>query len=719
MTDYNKLTVVKLREELVRRGLPKSGLKPVLVNRLIEADVQIENEEAVRTSSASETPTLQHDHNVGDVQPASEAPVKDTSTPILSNNDKDTTNNAPIQVDAAHSQTDGKNSTGNLTQDDLQNTEPKATEAMNSPVIANELQPTNKRASITEVEPVINPSKEPIVEQTLIEAPGTISKTKNEIGDAVVAQDALDTIQPEPLETDRNETVFQSSATHVDAALNDAPALIASESSAREEMLEDTKKRKRRSQSPPPSVAEIAQKRAKMEDLRPVVVLPEDLNTQDSQFQKSDQIDDAVMNDAAIADPPDLNKNSQPTAFTPKATVAHSTNVKLQDDVSETLPPDKDDHGFESKPQPNSIQTPAQTSGEEIPSKHSPQDTRFKNLFTAAPKRSVSPSRQVPRPEYEDRNISPALHPATSALYIRDFMRPLHPSSLKDHLIALAAPSSSTPSPEIITEFFLDPIRTHCLVGFSSISAASRVRSSLHDRVWPDERTRRPLWVDFVPEEKLQRWIEVETEATGSRGHGAKRWEVIYEEEASGIKAYLQEAGSGPRPPPQHPARADVGLGVSGAPSGPRGRTMAEPRGPPPPPTPQPPSSVKPADISKGFQALDDLFESTSAKPKLYYLPVSKSVANRRLDRLDEGRGGGRGDELRRYTFEDSILVDRGPESPRRGHGGYASRGTGGGGGYRPSHVGVYSGGSQGRDGGGYGRRGGGGYRGSDRRDWR
>lgn len=27
MTDYDKLTVAKLREELVRRGLPKTGLK--------------------------------------------------------------------------------------------------------------------------------------------------------------------------------------------------------------------------------------------------------------------------------------------------------------------------------------------------------------------------------------------------------------------------------------------------------------------------------------------------------------------------------------------------------------------------------------------------------------------------------------------------------------------------------------------------------------------
>ena len=47
MPDYEKLTVVKLRDELVARGLPKTGLKATLVQRLIEADAQSERAKSV------------------------------------------------------------------------------------------------------------------------------------------------------------------------------------------------------------------------------------------------------------------------------------------------------------------------------------------------------------------------------------------------------------------------------------------------------------------------------------------------------------------------------------------------------------------------------------------------------------------------------------------------------------------------------------------------
>lgn len=348
---------------------------------------------------------------------------------------------------------------------------------------------------------------------------------------------------------------------------------------------------------------------------------------------------------------------------------------ELQADTEKTPIPRSSDG-----PQPDFEKTLAQHSNEESPGKHSPSDTRFKNLFAGPSKREVSPLRQPSYADQENRVISSALHPATSALYIRDFMRPLHPDNLKAYLISLASPSGATPNAQIITEFFLDPIRTHCLVGFDNTSAASRVRSSLHNRVWPNERSRRPLWVDFVPEEKLKKWIEVELETSSSRGQSGKRWEVVYEEEEDGMHAYLQEADANsmaPRPPQPHVRHEEAGQGVQGAPSGPRSREV-EPR------PPQSGGTLKP-DMGKGFQALDDLFQSTDAKPKLYYLPVDKSTVNRRLDALDAGRGGGRGDEMRRYSFEEDTIVDRGPEFGARGRGGHGGRGGsyGRGGGYR------------------------------------
>ena len=54
MSDYEKSTVIKLRDELVARGLPKTGLKAALVQRLIEADAESEKaNSAVNESSAN------------------------------------------------------------------------------------------------------------------------------------------------------------------------------------------------------------------------------------------------------------------------------------------------------------------------------------------------------------------------------------------------------------------------------------------------------------------------------------------------------------------------------------------------------------------------------------------------------------------------------------------------------------------------------------------
>jgi hypothetical protein len=73
-----------------------------------------------------------------------------------------------------------------------------------------------------------------------------------------------------------------------------------------------------------------------------------------------------------------------------------------------------------------------------------------------------------------------------------------------------------------------------------------------------------------------------------------------------------------------------------------------------------------------GFRALDELFSFTTAKPKLYYKPVSQPVAVRRMDaikalRVGHANMGKSGDEdMKRYSFEmyrgEEEWVDKGPE---------------------------------------------------------
>lgn len=666
MSDYNKITVVKLREELVKRGLPKTGLKFALVSRLIEHDAQTQQEDSTINATAAEPPTSRTEDAL---QPSVQ--LQDPGGP-------------GEQINGVHNE-------------GLQHPEPahEPSAVVNDNESSPHVEPT---PAAQEKGPV------PVASEEAIHEEPTPTQEAESRSDILVNDSATD--QPEAPSGNlgviegilEQESTDQSTVEKI--STNDNPLTDTTQALAIEnELLEDTRKRKRRSHSLPPSSVENVQKRAKMDDSRPNVDLPEDNKAEEAQEERIEQSEDTTMVDIA---PVQLFSDAQMTTTnalldagsqsTPPD-VASSTDQAI---VAEPAPPDHDVSKGSETPRPDTDAPPIQVPHEVSPMKHSPTDTRFKNLFTGSSKREASPAWQAPYSDQEDRAVSPALHPATSALYIRDCMRPLHPGNLKTHLIALATPSDATPDAQVVTEFFLDPIRTHCLVGFVNTSAASRVRSSLHNRVWPDERTRRPLWVDFVPEEKLKKWIEVELGASSVRGQAAKRWEVVYENEEDGIKAYLQEAGSnaiGSRPVQRHSSAAEGGQGVQGAPSGPRTREVV--------PRPSRSGGTSKPDHGKGFQALDDLFKFTEAKPKLYYLPAGKNTADKRLDKLDAGRGGGRGDEMRRYTFEDSSIVDRGPEFGSRGRGGVGGYGARGGG---------YGGGYQGR---------GGGYRGDNWRDRR
>ncbi|KAJ5716374.1 hypothetical protein N7493_008285 [Penicillium malachiteum] len=386
-----------------------------------------------------------------------------------------------------------------------------------------------------------------------------------------------------------------------------------------EEALEDKRKRKRRSQSPVPTPEAIANKKARAQEGSPRAILQGD---QESSAQENETKDSATEDQI----PPAVQKEI-PTA--PK------------------------------------------------------HDARFRGLFAssgpspaqpAQPVRPSSPSQDV---AMDDAVVEPALHAATAALYIDGLMRPLQPTALRNHLVTLATAPGSDPKPDIIQDFFLDAIKTHCFAGFADVAAASRVRAALHNTVWPNERNRKTLRADFIPESQIKEWIQTE-EASRDRAGPPVRWEVRYEPgEDEVIQAVLSELGPNARiAPPSRPREAGFNRTP---PLGPRGSvTQADRRPSIAPPAP-------PSRPGQGFKPLDDLFESTTTKPKLYYLRVPRQVADKRLDQFDDllkkgtfpRRGG---DDMRRITFEDEdYFVDGGAEygakgMPRRPRGG---RGTG------------------------------------------
>ncbi|KAJ6107365.1 hypothetical protein N7523_008688 [Penicillium sp. IBT 18751x] len=296
------------------------------------------------------------------------------------------------------------------------------------------------------------------------------------------------------------------------------------------------------------------------------------------------------------------------------------------------------------------------TSAQEMPEvqmKEAPvpaKDARFKGLFTPT-EPDHAPSKDV---TMEDADVEPARHPATASLYIDGLMRPLQPLALRKHLISVASPSGASPNPDVVQQFFLDSIKTHCFVQFSDIAAASRVRSALHGRVWPDERNRKNLRVDFIPDQKVQEWIHTE-EASRDRAGPPVRWEVVYETTNDVTTASLTEAGAN-RSAPSRPREPGFTRTPPLGPRGSHGQIERASNAPPP------------LRAGQGFKPLDELFKSTTAKPKLYYLPVPRPIADKRLDQFDELLRKGEfprrgGDEMRRITFEDKdYFVDVGPE---------------------------------------------------------
>jgi hypothetical protein len=462
------------------------------------------------------------------------------------------------------------------------------------------------------------------------------------------------------------------------------------------EIIDDTLKRKRRSQSPAPSAEDVRRKRARsdadddrshgsaLEDVASATTAEAGIRSTEGHGEADRAMtdrdhepvttQDVVDEDRMVPDQV-ANEDSQTAPVVEAAAAAISSDQREGDTEAIT------------HPEPSSMAID-DTSNRN-------RDSRYKDLFSAQPARSTldaEPDSMAAEPA--ERYVEPSIHPATSALYIRDFMRPLNASVLRDHLTLLATAPGATPDPNTIIDFFLDPIRTHALISFRSVSAAARVRSEMHNQIWPEEKTRKPLWADFVPPERVLDWIaEEQAGSIGARSSG-KKWEVVYGTDEDGnITTSLQEAGSLPAPTRRvshmdidvpAPTLAPPRPGISGAPTGPRGHnTVFRDQRPP----------------HHDPSHLDERFRHTTATPKLYYQPVSKELVDKRLDSIDRAtskqynqRAAAAG-EINRYTFEDGdLLVDRGKEifvgirPPHRER----ARGGGGGGGFRGGGRGRY-----------------------------
>jgi hypothetical protein len=376
-----------------------------------------------------------------------------------------------------------------------------------------------------------------------------------------------------------------------------------------------------------------------------------------------------------------------------------NASVKLAEDLENDAPVPIESTADETiKPMPVSDDVMDVTGQEEV------KDADIENAAEVAESHQASadPMAIDPISDAVDNTGPPSTHPPTSALYIRNLLRPLQIPPFREHLLALATPADQDPDASLIDEIHLDTFKSHAFVLFTSTTAAVRARTGLHDRIWPEETQRKALWVDFVPPEQARAWIGTELEAGKS-----KRFEVVYSTSPTTgeATASLEEASqqnnnnnssATPGATPSLP-----GPGMPNAPTGPRGDRQQPSGAAQQAQQSQPQSQAQSHAPRKPLHSTASLehFPSTAARPKIFYQPVSATLVEKRLEELDRETSrdwdGGRQkpfgsalDQLRRYTFEDGdVVVDGGVDfggfGRDKGAGGGAGHGGHGGGGRR------------------------------------
>lgn len=637
MADYSKNTVVQIREIFKERGIPATGLtkKQQLIDRLLEHDAELAG------SAATEAEAGQLTGDESRVEKANSEDVAQQSECVERVEDLNS-----HKDDAPTSNQDGRG-------------------------------------------PYNQPSESAAVSDS----------TREEIE---AAADEAVPDDPPVSEKDQKPLILNDSMVEPDVPSFDEVAKIAEASTKKAETAGPTpssenRKRKRRSITPPINETEVAKKKAKQEDRGVQVVLKEDLQ-QDGWKADLDAKVDSNEEDTALppvvaqvaSDESKAGKVQQQAEEAAEAVPKPVAQAAAEESQARKIPLE----ALDTAPDSTNIHEPTGSRADSpiAPTKIPPgREGRYKELISPKTQGTTSIDGAIDSmiEDEEERSVPPAIHPATNSLYIRELMRPLKDAALKAHIAQLArSPTereepSAAPDEEVVPTFYLDSIKTHGFATFSSVAAASRVRNGLHDRVWPAEGNRKALLVDFIPQEKVQKWIDTELETGGGRASTAKRWEIVYEKLDNGnVAVDLQESIGGSAPLPRH---SDTNANVPSGPAADSPRdTLRKPSAAPLPVVEQAPS----------FVALDNLFKSTAAKPKLYFQPVAKALVDKRLEELDArtsrrasvpAGGSGRPDSTR-YTFEDGdLLVDNGPEFGMRGG---ARGGRGGRGGYRGDYRG-------------------------------
>ncbi|CAL0327943.1 unnamed protein product [Lupinus luteus] len=196
----------------------------------------------------------------------------------------------------------------------------------------------------------------------------------------------------------------------------------------------------------------------------------------------------------------------------------------------------------------------------------------------------------------KERIVPPSERSPTNSLRIDRFLRPFTLKAVQELLGKTGKVSS----------FWMDQIKTHCYVTYSSTEEATETRNAVYNLQWPPNGGRL-LVAEYVEPEEVKMKLEPPPSLAPSIGSGP---------------AVPLAPPSQPEPSPrQHRELPPVNL-------------------PPPPPLSKPPPVaierlpsplLLPEKAELPIVTLDDLFRKTKATPRIYYLPLSEEQVAAKL----------------------------------------------------------------------------------------
>ncbi|KAF5747380.1 apoptotic chromatin condensation inducer in the nucleus [Tripterygium wilfordii] len=219
-------------------------------------------------------------------------------------------------------------------------------------------------------------------------------------------------------------------------------------------------------------------------------------------------------------------------------------------------------------------------------------------------KRNFSRSDSVSEDAPKERAVPPSPKPPTNSLRIDRFLRPFTLKAVQELLGKTGQ----------VTDFWMDHIKTHCYVTYSSVEEAVETRNAVYNLKWPSNGGRL-LMAEFVDPQEVK--IRVETP------QGPPQTAAVPVNTAS----TAPPAATTPQPSPSS-----------------RQQVSRQQLPPPPPILPPPPPLSNPSPVRERLTipqpsekvdppivTLDDLFRKTKATPWIYYLPLSEEQVAAKL----------------------------------------------------------------------------------------